>query len=78
MELKGFTPLEKQKISFNNAQVAERVIFAKREVVADHSKAYQQGYVLERLKELQEKEQNQTITKEEIGELFSISLGIND
>lgn len=76
MELKGFTPLENQKVSFSNAQVAERAIFAEREAVADHSKAYQQGNVLERLKELQEKEQNQTITKEETEELFSISLGI--
>ena len=75
MELKGFTPLENQKVSFSNAQVAERAIFAEREAVADHSKAYQQGNVLERLKELQEKEQNQTITKEETAELFSIALG---
>lgn len=76
MELKGFTPLEKQKVSFSNARVAERLIFAEREAVADHSKAYQQGNVLERLKELQEKEHSQTLTKEETAELFSISLGI--
>lgn len=76
MELKGFTPLEKQKVSFSNAQVAERVIFAEREAVADHSKTYQQGNVSQRLKELQEKEQSQTITKEETAELFSISLGL--
>lgn len=76
MELKGFTPLENQKVSFSNAQVAERAIFAEREAVADHSKAYQQENVLERLKELQEKEHSQTLTKEETAELFSISLGI--
>lgn len=76
MELKGFTPLEKQKVSFSNAQVAERAIFAEREAVADHSKAYQQGNVSDRLKELQEKEHSQTLTKEETGELFSISLGV--
>lgn len=78
--MNGFKPFEAEKKpitnTFSDVKVAERAILGDRDTFIDQSKSYRTDNVYEHIKELQQKESEGKITKEETAKLFELSLGI--